>query len=100
MSLINRLSGVENPKLPVHQFWAAYAEWRKGKVTEADVKTAFAIVDGTDLSEWNWLSGKYDASTDKPNFVEKLHVIFLLAESSLFGYEVEANIQARINDLP
>jgi hypothetical protein len=100
MSLLDRLTGIEEPKLPVHQFWAALTEYAAGKITEANILDAFDILSGTDLSEWQWLVGKYVASTNKSSFIEKIHVIFILAEYKIFGYDQKTVIQNRINELP
>jgi len=100
MSLLDRLSGAQEPKLPVHQFWASLSEYAGGHISEADIQSAFGLTGGDDLTEWEWLRDKYIASTDKPGFVESMHTIFMLAEKSLYGYNVKATVQARINALP
>ncbi len=99
MSLLGRMIGTELPKIPVHQFWASLSELTDGKLTAAQVKTAFEIVDGTDLSEWNWLVTKYQASVDKKKFTETLHAIFMLAEYKLYGYDVKATLSTRISEI-
>src|SRR5262245_25135816 len=43
MSLYARLKGLEEPKLPVHQFGAAVSEYRKAKCTRAQILTAFVL---------------------------------------------------------
>lgn len=43
MGLYERIVGTELPKLPVHQFQAAVAEFKRGKFTGNQVATAFAL---------------------------------------------------------
>ena len=106
MSLIDRLRGFDDSgelvegKLPVHQFNAAVMDFAiGGGISEADLKSEFGIVDGDDLSEWNWLKGKYQASADKPLFREAMDGIFMLIERNLF-YNTKSAITDRINALP
>jgi len=105
MSLLDRMSGINldegnDSKIPVHQFYSALVQYFLGRLSEATIKTQFGIVDGTDLSEWNWLKGKFDASLDKERFLLRLNCLFLLAERRLFGYDAKATIQTEINAIP
>lgn len=43
MALIDRLIGIELPKIPAHQFTAALGEWERGKTTRAEVIAFFGI---------------------------------------------------------
>ena len=43
MSLIERLIGTEEPKLPVHQLMSALGEWERGKMTRAQVISGFGL---------------------------------------------------------
>lgn len=99
MSIIDRLSGEQLPKLPVHQFWASMCEFADAAITEQDIKDAFGIIDGDDLTEWEWLRNKYIASIDKPMFLMRVHILFMLAEKKMYNYHVKNVIQARINSL-
>ena len=42
MGLYERLMGVEDPRIPVHQFQAAAAEWARGSITGAQANTLIA----------------------------------------------------------
>lgn len=99
MSLLDRLSGAEQPKLPVHQFWASMVQYARGRITEDALKTVCLISGGTDLTEWNWLKAKYLASTDKVRFLESMQVLFMLAEIQWYGYADHATMVAEINAL-
>lgn len=97
MSLIDRLSGVQSPKLPVHQFWGAFVEYSLGQKTAQEVADAFGIADQEDVNEFNWLVGKYDASVNKERFLSLLHSLFCLAERNVFNYADKTTMQNRIN---
>lgn len=99
MSLLDRLTGLEAPKLPVHQFWAALTEFQDGAITKAQLISEFSLA-GTDVTELDWLISKYQASTNKENFVHRIHSLFCLAEFNHFNYNDKATMQARINALP
>jgi hypothetical protein len=43
VALYDRLMGLADPKLPVHQFMAALGEWERGKMTRAQVISAMTI---------------------------------------------------------
>jgi len=96
MSLINRLSGTQKPKLPVHQFWGAFVEYSLGQKTAQQVADAFGLVDQEDVDEFNWLVSKYDTSSNKERFLNLLHSLFCLAERNIFNYADKATMQARI----
>lgn len=99
MSLLDRLSGSEKPKLPVHQFWAALVEWVENEITRQELIDNFGIT-SEDETELDWLKTKLDASSDKPNFMHHVHSLFMLAEQKRFGYHIKATMQTRILGLP
>lgn len=99
MSLLDRLSGTEEPKLFVHQFWAAMSEYAESVITEQELMSAFNISSPTDLTEWTWLKNKYLSSTEKEGFLIKVHTLFMLAERNYFNYANKSVMQARINSL-
>lgn len=96
MSLIGRLSGAEEPKIPVHQFWSGMVELSLNEITVAQFKTYFELA-GQDADDFDWLVGKYEASTDKPMFIQLMHVLFMLSEQGTPGYTANADLVARIN---
>jgi hypothetical protein len=97
MGLLNRLTGAEQPKLPVHQFQAALFEWELGAVTRADVITAFGIT-VPEETELDWLKARYlDAVTNgkRDEFKQVVDNVLLLAEQSLF-YTNQSEVQTRL----
>lgn len=57
MALWDRLCGFQDPRVPVHQFMAALGEVERGKMTEAEVATAFNL-DAGEQSELSALVAK------------------------------------------
>ncbi len=98
MALLDRLRGWEYPQIPVHQFWASMVEYAKSQITVADIKTYFDM-SAEDQDDFDWLIGKYDASSNKPAFIELMHVIFLLAEIEFPGYDTKALLVTRVNGI-
>ena len=97
MALLERIIGGESvAKIPVHQFWAAMKEVHLGELTVTQVKTYFNM-DVTDQSDFDWLITKYQASTNKDDFIELMHSIFMLAEVNTPNYNNTADLTARIN---
>lgn len=94
MSLLDRLIGSEAPKIGVHQFQAALAEWEDGALTRAEVIAAFAI-GAAEETELDWLKARYQAATDKERFKKVLDNVLLLAEAGLV-YDTPAKVQARL----
>lgn len=95
MSLIDKLSGEEEPKLPVHQFWGMLVEWVLGEATRQNVIDEFSL-STEDIVELDWIKTKIDNSSNKANFMHILHSTFMLAERKMRGYHIKATIQARI----
>jgi len=100
MALIQRLIGSQEPKIPVHQFWAGLFELHLGKITETQFKEAFEIASTEDLNDWTWLRNRYIASTNKTDFILQLHSIFMLAERRMFNYHDATTMVNRIVAIP
>ena len=94
MALLDRLIGSEQPKIGVHQFQAALAEWEDGALTRAEVIAAFAIGQAEE-SELDWLKARYVAAADKERFKKVLDNVLLLAEAGLI-YDTPAKVQSRL----
>lgn len=91
MSLLTRLVN-PNPgedKLPVHQFMAGLAEYKRGAVTKNQFVNAFGLsgAEATQLDEF--LSGLDLDSTDR----SLIHDVLMLAEA---GYYTNAQVKARL----
>jgi len=89
MSLLDRLLGNEDPKLPVHQFMAALAEYKRGAITKQIVIDAFllSVPEGTSLQTF---LTKLDSDTIDRGFI---HDVLLLGEA---GYYTKSQVQARL----
>jgi len=98
MSILDRLSGLERPRLPVHQFWAAFVEWTDTKISRQDFITTFSIT-ADEESELDWLKGKLDAAPNKSEFLHYIHSLFMLAERHMFNYHTKSVVKARIVEL-
>lgn len=86
MSLIDRLRGVEKPKIPVHQFQAAMYEWADGApgFTRVTIISSFALTPADEV-ELDWLKARWeDAKTNgkERQFRAALDNVLLLAENS------------------
>lgn len=99
MALVDRLRGAEDPKIPVHQFWAGMVEIALGEVTVAQFKTFFDLT-GQDATDFDFIVSAYQASSNQERFLQLMHVIFLLAEQDTPGYNTSAALSARINRIP
>ena len=103
MSLVARLGD----DLPVHQFWAALCEYgavgigssSQQEVTKQNIIDYFGL-EGSDITELDTLESFYVASTDKVQFVDTIHRIFLLKEMNTPGYTSGADLLARISRIP
>ena len=99
MALLDKLIGQPGDvgvKLPAHQFYAALIEWASGETDEATI-TSFFNLDASDVTDLNWLKGKFDASANKREFAERLHGIIMLAEIGFPGYQTQTDLTAIIN---
>ena len=99
MSLIDRLSNDEDPKIPVHQFYAALAEYAAGAITRAGLVSYFQM-SAEDETELDALIADYQAAPAdrKQEFLEFVHRIFILAEVKAPGYDTKAALNTRINN--
>lgn len=90
MAFYRRLIGLDDPKIAIHQFMAAMAEFRRGRVTAAQIATAFNL-DAAEQAEVTTLRARVtsDALT-----AAEIHDVGLLAESGL-AYTTEAAMKTR-----
>lgn len=80
MTLLNRLLGTEDPKLPIHQFMAALAEYKRTSITGQQVIDAF----GLDAGEATALSEFLDNLDGDTIDRAKIHDVLLLGETGLY----------------
>lgn len=91
MTLLTRLLG-SNPaedKLPVHEFMAALAEYKRGAVTGPQVVTAFGLSAQEATAPQTFLNNLDGNSIDRA----MIHDVLLLGEG---GYYTEAQVKARL----
>ena len=101
MALVERLMGLEEPKIPVHDFFAAAMEIIAGRLTTAQVKTALAL-DAAGQSEFDTLAATAPTGTsatalaNKALWVHSMHSVFVLAEGGYAGYNTPANVRSKL----
>ena len=103
MSIVAKLGDT----LPVHQFWAALCEFAslgigsssQQEVTKQQLINFFDLVDD-DLTELDTLIDYYVASTNKVQFVDTIHRIFMLKEMGTTGYIGKLDLLNRISRIP
>lgn len=101
MALVERLMRLEEPKIPVHFFFAAQSEVIAGRITIAQVK-AFLNMDVACAAEYDALAATAPtgststALANKALFIEKIHAIFILAEGLYPGYSTAAEVRTKL----
>ena len=101
MALVERLMGVEAPKIPVHDFFAAAQEIISGRLTAAQVKTALGL-DVAASTEFDQLAATAPVGTNatalaqKALWVESMHSVFILAEGEYAGYATPAQVRTKL----
>jgi hypothetical protein len=101
MALVERLMGLEEPKIPVHDFFAAQQEVVNGTLTAAQVKTYLGM-DAAAQAEYDTLIALYPTGTtavayfNKSTFISRVHSVFILAEQGYPGYDTAAGVRAKL----
>lgn len=101
MALVERLLGLEVPKIPVHDFFAAAHEIIMGRLTVAQVKTALAM-DAAAQAEFDALSATAPtgsaatALANKALWIHSMHAVFILAEGGYVGYATPAQVRTKL----
>ncbi len=82
--LYEKLTGQEDPRVPVHQFMAVVAERHRGALTREDIISIFLLA-AEDLTDLDEILDKADSlAADRVfEFGRLLHDILLLSESGL-----------------
>lgn len=91
MSLLTRLLEPQpgEQKIPVHQFMAALAEYKRGAVTGAQVVAKFNLDAGETTQLQNWLDN-LDGDTINRQLI---HDVLMLGETGLYS---QAQVVARL----
>jgi hypothetical protein len=101
MALVERLMGLEEPKIPVHDFFAAQQQVIKGNITVTQVKS-FLNMDAACAAEYDALVALYPTGTtaaayfNKTQYIQDSHSVFLLAENRYPGYSTPAEVRAKL----
>lgn len=101
MALVERLMGLEEPKIPVHDFFAAAQEIIAGRLTAAQVKTALAL-DAAGQAEFDAIAATAPTGTsatvlaNKALWVHSMHAVFVLAEGGYAGYATPAQVRTKL----
>jgi hypothetical protein len=91
----------DQPKIPVHDFFAAGHEVVMGRLTVAQVKTALDM-DATAEAEFDAIvaltpsGGSALATAQKAQFVESMHSVFILAEGRYATYNTAAAVRTKL----
>lgn len=101
MALIDRLMGLAEPKLPVHDFFAANQQRMAGQLTRAEVIAMFAL-DAAGIAEYDALAALAPTGStavnkaDKALFLEAIHSILILSEGRYIGFQTVAEVKVRL----
>jgi hypothetical protein len=112
VALVERLMGLnsngtepagppDQPKIPVHDFFAAGQELVMGRLTVAQIKTALEM-DAAAQSEFDAMVALAPTGTStmalvlKAQYVDSLHSIFILAEGRYQGYHTAAAVRTKL----
>lgn len=107
MALIERLMGLEETKIPVHQFEAIAAEWARGQMTGAQAQAAIVLnsglaMDSACIAEAQALVNTIPTGTTTANKVDRLErmmvieQVLLLADTLTPPYDTPAGVRARL----
>lgn len=107
MALIERLMGLEEPKIPIHQFQSLCAEWARGNITGAQAQAAITALTGTPLdgaaqTEAAALVATVptgvttDNKADRALRLQIIDQVLLIADSRIPPYDTAAAVRARL----
>jgi hypothetical protein len=102
MALVERLMGLQSPKIKVHKFFAAQSELDIGALTVAGIKS-FLEMDAATAAEYDSLiataptGGTTANQLSRARYVQRMHAVFILAEGSdIPGYSTPAEVRAKL----
>jgi len=97
MPLVERLMGdLGEPKIPVHDFFAANAQRIAAQLTRQQVIDMFSMT-AADIVEYDLLAALAPgAQVGQALFIEKIHAIFILAEGRYPGYDTPAQVRLKL----
>ncbi len=101
MSLLDRLRGIESPRISAHGFQAALSEWADGAAgfSRASIIAQFAL-EPEDESELDVLKAHYDSANTnaKKLRLRKVldNILMLIGDHDLTFYPTNAEVNARL----
>jgi len=101
MALIERLMALEDPRIPVHTFFAANHERIEGRVTRAEVITMFSMDLATTI-EYDALAALAPTGTQaldvakKAMFINRIHAVLLLMDWRAAGYSTPTEVRLKL----
>jgi hypothetical protein len=107
VALIERLMGLEEPKIPVHQFQATIAEWARGSITGAQAQVILSarggqVLSSAEVAEAQALvatvptGGQAAQVAARAMRLIEIDQVFLLAEYGVTPYNTAAAVRARL----
>ena len=103
MSLLDRLRGIESPRINAHGFQAALSEWADGATgfTRASIISQFSL-NAEDETELDILKAHYDSantSAKKLRLRKTLdNLLMLIGDRDLSFYPTNAEVNARLTE--
>lgn len=101
MALVERIMGLEEPRIPVHHFFAAQSEVAHGTLTVAQVKN-FLQMDAATAAEYDALialapTGSTTAARlNRLDYINQMHAVFILAENQYPQYSTPAEVRLKL----
>ncbi|OGT03305.1 MAG: hypothetical protein A2143_08020 [Gallionellales bacterium RBG_16_57_15] len=108
MALIERLMGIEEPKIQIHAFQSIMAEWARGNFTGAQAQAAIAFVshgvalDSAAATEAQALVATVPTGStatnkaDRALKLQEIDQVLLLVDAKCPPYDVAANVRTRL----
>jgi len=98
MSLLDRLQGGSptEDRIAVHDFMAALWRFRRGHTTKNAIYSFFNM-SAEDITEMDWLEGKYQAATDKDTFLVELEKIFFALSAKYPSCDSKSEAQSQVS---
>ena len=81
MAILPRLLGTEEPRLPIHQFMAALAEYKRGAITGPQIVSGFGL-SPTEATQLQDFLDNLDADTVNRALI---HDVLLLGERGYYS---------------
>lgn len=91
MALYPRIIGLEEPKIPVHAFYATAGEFARGHITGVQARTLLGLSVAEAIEAQTLVNRVVSGALS----ADEVHAVLLMAEAGLH-YTTEASIKARL----